>query len=157
MEIPIGPKLKTLDRRGRRPQARDVLLRPRGGVLSVLKSWSKSKTSPSLRLRARIILEFRKNGVSATYAQVAEALGVSETTVGVWRRRFIESLRAYNEGRTKNPLDEFGLIIDRAPRAAMRRAQALLRRGLSTRVVAREVGASQSKIARLRKRILNPA
>ena len=46
------------------------------------------KTSQALALRARIILHCAKG---STHLEIAEELGVSNVTVGKWRRRFVEN------------------------------------------------------------------
>jgi len=46
------------------------------------------KTSQALALRARIILHCAKG---YTHLEIAEELGISNVTVGKWRRRFVES------------------------------------------------------------------
>lgn len=120
-------------------------------MLAKLRSWARSTKDASLRLRAKVILELRKDGVSATYAAVATVCGVSETTVSKWRRRFLASIRAYSAGTTGDPLEAFSATRSGPPGKALKRAAKLLRRGKSTRVVARDLELSQSAVARLRK------
>jgi len=56
---------------------------------STLQSWTRRRsTAQGLMLRARIVLECAKPGT--TNLAVAACLGISNLTVGKWRRRFAQ-------------------------------------------------------------------
>ena len=105
------------------------------------------KTSQALALRSRIILE---SSGGLTNVMVAEKLGITQYTVGKWRRRFIEK-------RLDGLLD---LPRSGAPRSISdRKVDEIIKRTLetrpkdaahwSTRSLAKEVGVSKMAVQRI--------
>src|SRR5437016_13400123 len=68
-----------------RPKA-DLLVTPED-QLTLQGFTARRKTAQALALRSRIILQCAQG---ATNIEVASALGVTNNTVGKWRRRYIE-------------------------------------------------------------------
>ena len=105
------------------------------------------KTSQALALRSRIILE---SSGGLTNVMVAEKLGITQYTVGKWRRRFIEK-------RLDGLLD---LPRSGAPRSISdQKVDEIIKRTLetrpkdaahwSTRSLAKEVGVSKMAVQRI--------
>jgi len=70
---------------------------------ATLREWARDEAAPAqLRLRMNIILEL---DAGTSYAQISEKLGVSSTTAGKWKRRFLKNrllgLRNGSPGRPK--------------------------------------------------------
>jgi len=105
------------------------------------------KSSQGLALRARIVLACAEG---ATNGQVAEDLGVTQTTVGKWRRRFVENgleglLDAPRPGAPRKISDAdveavVTATLEKMPRGATH---------WSTRSMAKRSGLSQSAVSRI--------
>jgi transposase len=115
----------------------------------VLEGWARRrKTAQALALRARIVLAFAGGaGVSA----VAAELGISRTTAGKWRSRFLESrLNGLNDeqrpGRPRTVTDEH---VEKVIAATLEQAPPGGDTHWSTRSMARSEGMSQSAISRI--------
>jgi transposase len=116
---------------------------------ATLQSWTRRRrTAQGLALRARIVLECAELGV--TNLAVAARLGISNLTAGKWRRRFAEQgikglSDAPRPGVPRRILDEqieraITTILESVPRGATH---------WSTRLLARELGMSQTVISRI--------
>jgi len=114
-----------------------------------LQSWTRRRsTAQGLALRARIVLECAEPGT--TNLAVAAHLGISNLTVGKWRRRFAEhGLEGLDDaprpGVPRRILDEhiervITTTLESTPRNATH---------WSTRLLARELGMSQTTISRI--------
>jgi transposase len=115
----------------------------------VLEGWARRrKTAQALALRSRIILACAGGaGVSA----VAADLGVSRTTAGKWRSRFLEArLEGLNDeprpGRPRTVTDEH---VEKVITATLERQPPGGDTHWSTRSMARSAGMSQSAVSRI--------
>ena len=115
----------------------------------VLEGWARRrKTAQALALRSRIILACAGGaGVSA----VAADLGVSRTTAGKWRSRFLEArLEGLSDeprpGRPRTVTDEH---VERVITATLEQAPPGGDTHWSTRSMARSAGMSQSAVSRI--------
>jgi transposase len=115
---------------------------------SELRGWARRpSTAQSHALRARIILACAEG---ANNGEVAEDLGVTRQTVGVWRRRFVERrldglVDAPRPGAPRTILDEdvervMATSLEQTPRDATH---------WTTRSMAEATGLSQSSISRI--------
>lgn len=137
------------------------------GLNSGVRRFARS-TKPAIARGALILLAL-KHG--ATYTQAAEdtstalnarakkqrasdsapIVKISVTTVRTWRRRFLEAMAAHPHDMTR-VLERLWPKPDSDRRELMAKARRLLHlKGATTRDVAREVGLSQSTVARLNK------
>jgi transposase len=115
----------------------------------VLEGWARRrKTAQALALRSRIILACAGGaGVSA----VAADLGVSRTTAGKWRSRFLEArLEGLSDeprpGRPRTVTDEH---VEKVIAATLEQAPPGGDTHWSTRSMARSAGMSQSAVSRI--------
>jgi transposase len=115
----------------------------------VLEGWARRrKTAQALALRSRIILACAGGaGVSA----VAADLGVSRTTAGKWRSRFLEArLEGLSDeprpGRPRTVTDEH---VEKVITATLEQAPPGGDTHWSTRSMARSAGMSQSAVSRI--------
>src|SRR5215831_3954601 len=115
----------------------------------VLEGWARRrKTAQALALRSRIVLACAGgNSVSA----VAGDLGISRTTVGRWRSRFLEArLEGLSDeprpGRPRTITDE---RVERVITATLEQQPPNGDTHWSTRSMARETGMSQSGVSRI--------
>ena len=115
----------------------------------VLEGWERRrKTAQALALRSRIILACASGaGVSA----VAAELGISRTTAGRWRSRFLEArLRGLSDeprpGRPRTVTDEH---VEKVITATLEQAPPGGDTHWSTRSMARSEGMSQSAVSRI--------
>jgi transposase len=115
----------------------------------VLEGWARRrKTAQALALRARIVLAFAGGaGVSAAAAE----LGISRTTAGKWRSRFLEArLKGLNDeqrpGRPRTVTDEH---VEKVIAATLEQAPPGGDTHWSTRSMARSEGMSQSAVSRI--------
>jgi transposase len=115
----------------------------------VLEGWARRrKTAQALALRSRIVLACaERNSVSA----VAGELGVSRTTVGKWRSRFLAArLEGLGDdprpGRPRMIRDEH---VERVITATLEQAPPGGDTHWSTRSMARSAGMSQSAVSRI--------
>ncbi len=115
----------------------------------VLEGWSRRrKTAQALALRSRIVLACaEQNSVSA----VAGELGISRTTVGKWRSRFVAArLEGLNDeprpGRPRTISDE---RVERVITATLEQQPPGGDTHWSTRSMARQSGVSQSTVSRM--------
>jgi transposase len=115
----------------------------------VLEGWARRrKTAQALALRARIILAFAGG---ASVSLVAAELGISRTTAGKWRSRFLEArLKGLNDeqrpGRPRTVTDEH---VEKVIAATLEQAPPGGDTHWSTRSMARSEGMSQSAISRI--------
>jgi transposase len=115
----------------------------------VLEGWARRrKTAQALALRARIILAFAGG---ANVSLVAAELGISRTTAGKWRSRFLEArLKGLNDeqrpGRPRTVTDEH---VEKVIAATLEQAPPGGDTHWSTRSMARSEGMSQSAISRI--------
>ncbi|MFF3489866.1 FCD domain-containing protein [Streptomyces sp. NPDC002795] len=114
---------------------------------TVLSTWTRD-TSRALRLRSRIVLA-RADGLSAQ--EVAQDLGVSAATVTKWVRRYAErGLDGLADApRSGRPRSSARADAERLVGAAIER-EARGEPVPSTRVLAEQLGLSQSTVARIR-------
>lgn len=116
---------------------------------STLQSWTRRRsTAQGLALRARIVLTCAEPGT--TNLAIAARLDISNLTVGKWRRRFAEQgleglADAPRPGVPRRILDEqiervITTTLESMPRSATH---------WSTRLLARELGMSQTAISRI--------
>jgi len=128
---------------------RAVLITLSDADRSTLQSWTRRRsTAQGLALRAHIVLECAEPG--ATNLAVAARLGISNLTVGKWRRRFAEhGLEGLGDaprpGVPRRILDEhiervITTTLESTPRNATH---------WSTRLLARELGMSQTAVCRI--------
>jgi transposase len=115
----------------------------------VLEGWARRrKTAQALALRSRIVLACAaQNSVSA----VAGELGISRTTVGKWRSRFLAArLEGLSDeprpGRPRTVRDE---QVERVITATLEQAPPGGDTHWSTRSMARSAGMSQSAVSRI--------
>jgi transposase len=115
----------------------------------VLEGWARRrKTAQALALRSRIVLACAGGaGVSA----VAAELGVSRTTAGKWRSRFLEArLEGLSDeprpGRPRTVTDEH---VEKVITATLEQAPPGGDTHWSTRSMARSAGMSQSAVSRI--------
>jgi transposase len=115
----------------------------------VLERWARRrKTAQALALRSRIILACADGaGVSA----VAAELGISRTTAGKWRSRFLEArLEGLSDeprpGRPRTVTDEH---VEKVITATLEQAPPSGDTHWSTRSMARSEGMSQSAVSRI--------
>jgi transposase len=115
----------------------------------VLEGWARRrKTAQALALRSRIILACADGaGVSA----VAAELGISRTTAGKWRARFLEArLKGLNDeqrpGRPRTVTDQH---VEKVIAATLEQAPPGGDTHWSTRSMARSAGMSQSAVSRI--------
>ena len=115
----------------------------------VLEGWARRrKTAQALALRSRIVLACAEGaGVSA----VAAELGVSRTTAGKWRSRFLDArLEGLSDeprpGRPRTVTDEH---VEKVITATLEQAPPGGDTHWSTRSMARSAGMSQSAVSRI--------
>ncbi|MDQ6740327.1 MAG: IS630 family transposase [Actinomycetota bacterium] len=115
----------------------------------VLEGWARRrKTAQALALRSRIVLACVDGG---TVSDVAAELGVSRTTAGKWRSRFLESrLEGLSDeprpGRPRTVTDEH---VEKVITATLEQAPPGGDTHWSTRSMARSAGMSQSAVSRI--------
>jgi transposase len=115
----------------------------------VLEGWARRrKTAQALALRSRIILACADGAAVST---VAAELGISRTTAGKWRSRFLESrLKGLNDeqrpGRPRTVTDEH---VEKVIAATLEQAPPGGDTHWSTRSMARSSGMSQSAVSRI--------
>ena len=115
----------------------------------VLEAWARRrKTAQALALRSRIVLACADG---AAVSAVAAELGISRTTAGKWRSRFLESrLEGLSDeprpGRPRAVTDEH---VERVITATLEQAPPNGDTHWSTRSMARSAGMSQSAVSRI--------
>ncbi len=115
----------------------------------VLEGWARRrKTAQALALRSRIILTF---AAGASVSAVSAELGISRTTAGKWRSRFLEArLKGLNDeprpGRPRTVTDEH---VEKVIAATLEQVPPNGDTRWSTRSMARSEGMSQSAVSRI--------
>jgi len=115
---------------------------------NTLAAWARRpKTSQQLALRSRIVLAC---GEGRANAEVAEALGVSQATVGKWRKRFVEKrldglLDEPRPGAPRTITDE---VVDRIVAQTLE-SKPKNATHWSTRSLAEAEGLSQTAVSRI--------
>ncbi len=115
----------------------------------VLEGWARRrKTAQALALRSRIILACADGAGVST---VAAELGISRTTAGKWRSRFLEArLKGLSDeprpGRPRTVTDEH---VEKVITATLEQAPPGGDTHWSTRSMARSAGVSQSTVSRI--------
>jgi transposase len=115
----------------------------------VLEGWARRrKTAQALALRSRIVLACADGAAVST---VAAELGISRTTAGKWRSRFLESrLKGLNDeqrpGRPRTVTDEH---VEKVISATLEQQPPGGDTHWSTRSMARSEGMSQSAVSRI--------
>ncbi|HXW66473.1 MAG TPA: helix-turn-helix domain-containing protein [Thermoplasmata archaeon] len=124
---------------------------------AVLEAWSgEARSSPRLRLRARIVLRAAQGRTNRT---IGAELGVTDTTVGLWRRRFavhrLEGIRLI----APHPLQPYPLPLKNEERIlrATRELPPPPRGRWTARTLARRLGLNHMQVHRVwRKHGLSP-
>jgi transposase len=115
----------------------------------VLEAWERRrKTAQALALRSRIILACADGAAVST---VAAELGISRTTAGKWRSRFLEArLKGLSDearpGRPRTVTDEH---VEKVITATLEQTPPSGDTHWSTRTMARSEGMSQSAVSRI--------
>jgi transposase len=115
----------------------------------VLEGWARRrKTAQALALRSRIILACADGG---SVSEVAAELGVSRTTAGKWRSRFLEErLKGLNDeprpGRPRTITDEH---VEKVLAATLEQQPPNGDTHWSTRSMARSAGLNQTAVSRI--------
>ena len=118
----------------------------------VLKGWERRrKTAQALALRSRIVLACADG---AAVSAVAAELGVSRTTAGKWRSRFLEArLEGLSDeprpGRPRTVGDEQVEQVEKVITATLEQEPPNGDTHWSTRSMARSAGMSQSAVSRI--------
>ncbi|MBU3948276.1 MAG: helix-turn-helix domain-containing protein [Proteobacteria bacterium] len=112
-----------------------------------LEQWSRSITTPKLALRSSLILACAEGKKSS---DVAIAFGLTQSTVGKWRARFIKYridglLDKPRSGPPRKISDEdIKRVIDKTKKLSKENSSSL-----STRFIAKECGLTQSAVSRI--------
>ncbi|HUN35504.1 MAG TPA: IS630 family transposase, partial [Trebonia sp.] len=115
----------------------------------VLQGWERRpKTAQALALRSRIVLACADGG---SVSEVAAELGVSRTTAGKWRSRFLESrLKGLTDeprpGRPRTVTDEH---VEKVLAATLEQDPPNGDTHWSTRSMARSAGLNQTAVSRI--------
>ena len=120
-----------------------------GEERQVLEGWARRrKTAQALALRSRIILACADG---ASVSDVAAELGVSRTTAGKWRSRFLESRLAglNDEPRPGRPRTITGEHVEKVIAATLEQQPPNGDTHWSTRSMARSAGLNQTAVSRI--------